>query len=73
MEAKVSLLPDKERPHSLIPEAEALTEELRSGPLGPLGLQARKQLCDSGLPDVDMCELTEPGPSYPAVEEAISR
>jgi len=58
---------------SLIPAADQITEELRSGPLGAAGLDSRRALCDSGLPDVDMCEIADEPPAYPAVEEAVSR
>ncbi|KAJ9518575.1 hypothetical protein QJQ45_018604, partial [Haematococcus lacustris] len=61
-------------PASLVPVAEVVTEELRSGgSLGPGALEARRQLCDSGLPDVDMCEITEAAPAFPALAEAWVR
>ncbi|GFH06732.1 uncharacterized protein HaLaN_01411, partial [Haematococcus lacustris] len=61
-------------PASLVPVAEVVTEELRAGgSLGPGALEARRQLCDSGLPDVDMCEITEAAPAFPALAEAWVR
>jgi len=41
--------------------------------LPPEELQNRRQLCDSGLPDVDECVIPEPPAMYSAVEEAVSR
>jgi hypothetical protein len=52
-----------------VPEAEILTEQLRAGG----DLKSRTELCDSGLPDVEMCEISESPPAFPAVDEAIVR
>ncbi|KAG1677995.1 hypothetical protein FOA52_000790 [Chlamydomonas sp. UWO 241] len=41
--------------------------------LPPVELEHRRALCDSGLPDVDECILSEPSDEQTPVEEAFSR
>jgi len=41
--------------------------------LPPLELEHRRSLCDSGLPDVDECIISEPVQELPPLAEAVSR
>ena len=54
-------------------DAAMMASTVSANEMSPEALESRVMLCDSGLPDVDECLLTEPPIMVTMLDEAVSR